>query len=191
MKTANQTENLSRAGQNLIRVIIASYFIGVSLGLISGTDATPLAAMFLEPETATLVGSATIFIFGYLVMTGIWLRFAAMMLALIMFWSSYMANIVGTSATGVGAFWLDMTLIGALMLTYVRTNDRDSAGTAMIRRKSKVRRLGAHSIITPRRVAALGSTNVTRLPTVESRQVNKEEIQNIFAEESKKRLAAL
>lgn len=186
MNAAKRSDNLSQAGQNLIRVIIASYFIGVSIGLINGTDATPLAAMFLEPELAALIGSATIFIFGYLVMTGIWLRFAALMLALIMFWSSYISNFSATDVDGIGNFWRDMTLIGALMLTYVRTGRGDVRKRAMIRRKPKVRQFNSATKITPRRVAVSVASNVTRLPRSKVRDVrpvSKAEIANIFAEE--------
>jgi len=191
MIAAKRSENLSQAGQNLIRVIIASYFIGVSIGLISGTDATPLAAMFLEPETAAFFGSATLFIFGYLVMTGIWLRFAALMLALVMFWSSYILNFSAADGSGIGNFWRDMTLIGALMLTYVRTGRGDIRKLAMIRRKPKIRRFNSATKITPRRVVVPAPSNVTRLPRSQDRNilpVSKAEIQNIFAEEDSRAL---
>lgn len=190
MKAAKSPATMGQSGQNLIRVIIASYFIGVSVGLIKGTDATPLAAMFLDPGLAAFVGSASIFLLGYLVMTGIWLRFAALMLGLVIFWSSYITNLAVPGAEGVGDFWRDMTLIGALMLTYMRNSGRTTASFAMIRRKPNVRRLGAHTKIKPRRVATSGNSNVTRLPAASRQPVQRAEIENIFFEEERKGFAS-
>jgi len=181
----NPQDNLSQAGQNLIRVIIASYFIAVSIGLISGTDATPLAAMFLTGETAQFVGSSVIFILAYLVMTGIFLRAAAMVLGLIMFWSSYMLNIGSGNPMALGEFWRDLTLVAALMLTYVRTQPRASRGRAMIRWSPRARRVGTDTKIMPRRVSAKRPSNITRLPVSANKPEPKTETANIFLDEAK------
>lgn len=162
--TKDSSENLSQTGQNLIRVLIASYFIAVSVGMISGTDATPLAATFLPPVQAQFVGSATLFILGYMVMTGIWLRPAALILGLIIFWSSYIVNF-GTGATAVvGDFWRDLTLVGALMLTYMKSTPRAAQRRAMIRWTPRVRHIQTGTKVAPRRVvSSVKSSNVVRL----------------------------
>ncbi len=147
-------ENLGQSGQNLIRVLIASYFMGVSIGLVSGTSATPLFSTVLPGEQADMAGKAVIFALAYLVMTGIWLRPAALLLGLVTFWSSYIVNFSAEGPISVGNFWRDLTLIGALMLTYVQSTPRSSARRMMIRRTPRARRILPGAPVVPRRVAA-------------------------------------
>ncbi len=182
--TKNSSENLSQTGQNLIRVLIASYFIAVSVGMISGTDATPLAATFLPPVQAQFVGSATLFILGYMVMTGIWLRPAALILGLIIFWSSYIVNF-GTGATAVvGDFWRDLTLVGALMLTYMKSAPRAAQRRAMIRWTPRVRRIQTNSKVAPRRVVSTAKpSNVVRLRATPRKQLTTISTENIFRDD--------
>ncbi len=182
MAAAKKTnENLSQTGQNLIRILIASYFIAVSVGMISGTDATPLAATFLPPVQAQFVGSATIFILGYMVMTGIWLRPAALILGLIMFWSSYIANFGASSTAVIGDFWRDLTLVGALMLTYVKSAPRATQRRAMIRWTPRVRRIQTKTMVAPRRVVSKAKpSNVVRLRSAPRAPVATKTTENIF-----------
>ncbi len=147
-------ENLGQSGQNLIRVLIASYFVGVSIGLVSGTSATPLFSMVMPGEQADLLGRAVIFALAYLVMTGLWLRPAALLLGLVTFWSSYIVNFSAEGPISVGNFWRDLTLIGALMLTYVQSTPRSTARRKMIRRTPRARRIVPGAAVVPRRVAS-------------------------------------
>lgn len=190
MAAKKKSGDIGHAGQNVIRIIIASYFIGVSCGLISGTDATPLAATVLEPAAAEFVGGAVIFILGYLVMTGFALRFAAMLLGIVLFWSSYMTHFSATTPVAIDGFWKDMVLIAALMLTYMSGGARDISKFAMIRRKPKVRRLNGKSAITPRRVNATAKTNVTRLPRPQVVAAQESPVANIFLEDGKNAAAS-
>ncbi len=146
-------ENLGQSGQNLIRVLIASYFVGVSIGLVPGTSATPLFAMVIAGEQAELMGRAVIFALAYLVMTGLWLRPAALLLGLVTFWSSYIVNFSPEGPISVGNFWRDLTLIGSLMLTYVQSTPRSTARRKMIRRRPRARRIVPGAAVVPRRVA--------------------------------------
>lgn len=179
--TKNSSENLSQNGQNLIRILIASYFIAVSIGLITGTDATPLAATFLPPEQAQFVGSSTFFILGYMVLTGIWLRPAALLLGLIVFWSSYIANFGAQGTAVVGDFWRDLTLVGALMLTYMKSAPRANQRRAMIRWTPRVRRIKPTETVAPRRVVSVAKpTNVVRLPSAARANIAPKKVENIF-----------
>jgi hypothetical protein len=61
---------------------------------------------------------ATVFFLGYLVMTGHWLRGAALTLGLMTFWASYVTMLSLGVADELGGFWRDIALVAALMLTY-------------------------------------------------------------------------
>jgi len=160
---AASQENLNQSGQNLIRILISSYFIGIALGLIDGTNATILAEVVMPANAAHIVGSVVIFSLAFLVMIGMWLRPAALLLALTMFWSSYIANFGPEGPMAIGDFWRDIVLIGSLMLTYVQTGPRSVARRAMVRWTPRVRPIRPKSAVTPRRVTNEAPSTVTRL----------------------------
>ncbi len=144
---------LGQTGHNLLRILVASYFIGVAAGLIEGTQAAALAAPFLPQPAAEALGAAVVFALAYMVMTGIWLRPAALLLGLVTFWSSYLQHFAAAdAAAGIGAFWRDLTLIGALMLTYAGFGPRARRRSALFRRRLVARRLKASRAVQPRRV---------------------------------------
>lgn len=150
--TQTTPQNLGQSGQNLVRVVIASYFLAVALGLIPGTDASPLTAAILPEPYAVAASQTVIFVTAYLVLVGVWLRAAALLLANVLFWSSYIEN-VGTG--DLEAFWRDLALIGALILTYTQTLPRAASRRAALRWTPRARRLVPSQIVAPRRVVTV------------------------------------
>jgi uncharacterized membrane protein YphA (DoxX/SURF4 family) len=150
-----QTQNLSQNGQNLVRIVIASYFLAISLGLIPGTAALPLTEPFLPEPYADAASKAIIFATAYLVLVGVWLRFSALLLATVLFWSSYIENI---GAGDLEGFWRDLALIGALILTYTQTLPRAERRRAAVRWTRRVRHITPARIVTPRRPMSSAAT---------------------------------
>ncbi len=146
------TTQLNQSGQNLVRIVIASYFLAVSLGLIPGTVAWPLTAPFLPEPYADLAGKAVIFTTAYLVLVGAWLRVSALLLATVLFWSSYIQNIGSDNLEG---FWRDLALIGALILTYTQTLPRANSRRSALQWKPRARRIAPAQVIAPRRVVTV------------------------------------
>lgn len=145
------TPNLNQSGQNLVRIVIASYFLAVALGLIPGTAALPLTEPFLPEPYADAASKAIIFTTAYLVLVGVWLRAAALILATVLFWSSFIQNIGAGTLDG---FWRDLALIGALILTYTQTLPRSENRRAALRWTRRVRHIAPTRVITPRRPVA-------------------------------------
>ena len=143
---------LNQSGQNLVRIVIASYFLAVSLGLIPGTVAWPLTAPFLPEPYADLAGKAVIFTTAYLVLVGAWLRVSALLLATVLFWSSYIQNIGSDNLEG---FWRDLALIGALILTYTQTLPRANSRRSALHWKPRARRIAPAQTVAPRRVVTV------------------------------------
>lgn len=143
--------SLNQSGQNLVRVIIASYFLAVPLGLISGTTPAPLMAPFLPEPHAEIAGGIFMFVGAYLVLTGAWLRASALLLATTLFWSSYIEN-AGTG--NIDGFWRDIALIGALILTYTQTLPRAESRRSALHWTPPVRRIKPEAKVTPRRIVA-------------------------------------
>ena len=153
MQAAKVTsQNLGQTGQNLVRIVIASYFLAVAVGLIPGTDASPLTATFLPEPYAGAAGQTVMFVTAYLVLVGVWLRVAALLLATVLFWSSYIHN---TAAGDLEAFWRDLALIGALILTYTQTLPRAATRRAALRWTPRARRLTPVQAVAPRRIVTV------------------------------------
>ena len=114
---SGQTPPRSNAA-SLLRVLIASYFVAVGLGLIPGTDFTQLTGLIAEPQVASVLTAIVVFALSYMVMVGYRTRLAALVLALFTFFAAFVGY-VGPSGTGdLGAFWRDLALVAALLLTY-------------------------------------------------------------------------
>ena len=184
MTTAAAPQNhLNQAGQNLVRILIASYFMGIALGLIDGTNATILAKAVMPTDAAHIAGPVVMFSLAFLVMIEMWLRPAALLLSLTMFWSSYIANFGPEGAMAIGEFWRDVVLIGSLMLTYLQPGPRSVSRRAILRWTPRVRRILPNLNVVPRRVTSDVPSSVTRLrpaPSMETEQVGSD---NIFRED--------
>lgn len=133
---------LNATAQNLLRIVIASYFLAVGLNLIPGTNLNILAQQVLPTHVAEPLSAMIVFALAFLVMIGLYMRPAALVLGLMTLFASYLQMIELGVADELGTFWRDLVLIAALMLTYAENAPRDYRMRSAIRRK-----------VTPRRVA--------------------------------------
>ncbi len=144
-------KTLAASAQNLSRILIASYFMAVSLNFVGGTTGYALALWVIPEEHAATTASAVIFGLAFLVMIGVWLRPAALLLAIVLFWSSFMMLIGPDVQANLDSFWRDLALIGALFLTYAQSG-RAARLRSIVRRRHRVRKLGAGGAPVPRRI---------------------------------------
>lgn len=133
---------LNATAQNLLRIVIASYFLAVGLNLIPGTNLTILAEQVLPLHVAAPLSAMIVFATAFLVMIGLYMRPAALVLGVMTLFASYLRMIELGVADELGTFWRDLVLIAALMLTYAENAPRDYRMRSAIRRK-----------VTPRRIA--------------------------------------
>ncbi len=133
------------AAQTALRVLIASYFLAVSLKIIPGTSLGILFEAILPEPYASATAAGLVFIFSFMIMIGLATRVAALLIALMTFFASYVAMVQLGVADELGAFWRDLALIAALLLTY---------GEANLSGDRRRRRL-VHRKIVPRRVDAI------------------------------------
>lgn len=173
-----RSQRMSRSGINLLRLILSSYFIGVSLGLVQGTDVTVLAAMVFDGNTAIFAGNTLVFILAYFVLMGMWLRPAALLLAAYVIGSSGHAAFILGGGGDLNAFWRDLALTAGLMMTYFQVSDRDLRHSALMRLDPKPRRIKVTEPVTPRRVVATGKP-LTKRPQV--MRPDSADVVNIFA----------
>ena len=131
------------AAQTALRVMIASYFLAVALNLIPGTDLGLLFASVLPEPYAGAVAAGLIFIFSLMIMIGMAMRLAALMIALITFFSSYITMIQLGVHNELGSYWRDIALIAALLLTYSDPQLACARGRRVLHRKIVPRRINA------------------------------------------------
>lgn len=132
------------AAHTALRVMIASYFLAVALSLIPGTDLGLLFAIILPEPYSSAVAAGLVFLFSFMIMIGIAMRLAALMIALITFFASYLTMVQLGVQNELGSYWRDIALIAALLLTY----SEPKLGRA---RSRKV----LHREIVPRRIDAI------------------------------------
>lgn len=139
--TTSERLILSSVAQNLLRILIASYFLACGIGLIPGSDLSPLFSRVLPASLAGPIGAGLVFVLSYLVMIGIWLRGAALTLGILTFWASYMRMLDMGVVDELGGFWRDLALIAALMLTYTETDPRNHRKRSLLRHKEARRKV--------------------------------------------------
>ena len=105
-------------GHSAIRLLIVSYFMALALGLIQGTDLAVLAVPFMPPLVAKIVSGLGVLGLSAMILFGFHRRMAALLLAIVLFWCSYLASVSPAGIEDIGSFWRDLALIGALLLTY-------------------------------------------------------------------------
>lgn len=144
---------LDHTGLNLIRIVIGSYFMAISLGVIGGVDPAALFAQLLEGETAALAGTGVLCTLSALFMSGLYLRSAALALAVFVLCSSLAQNLLAPGPLGLSALWRDITMVCAILMTYatLRRHELRKAALFMRRRAARFSQ-GSFSKVTPRRV---------------------------------------
>ena len=105
-------------GNTAIRLLIVSYFVALALGLIEGTDLSVLVAPFLSETIVKICSGLGVIGLSAMILFGFQRRVAALLLAIILFWCSFLAFVNPAGTEDIGGFWRDLALIGALLLTY-------------------------------------------------------------------------
>lgn len=166
MTSAAERVTLNTTAQNLLRILIASYFLAGGLNLIPGTSLAPLAEQILPAHVAAPLAAMIVFALAFLVMIGLYMRPAALILGLMTFFASYLRMIELGVANELGTFWRDLVLVAALMLTYAENAPRDYQMRRAIRRKITPRRI----VVAPGHVSARAPALVTPqiVPNVET-----------------------
>ena len=114
-----QTVFVSRNAHQVVRLLIASYFIAAATGAVPFESGWALALMLVPAHFADAAVSTFVFTCAFLILIGFQIRAAALLLALFLFWSSFTASFGPLRSIGFADFWRDLVLIGALLLTYI------------------------------------------------------------------------
>lgn len=142
------TDQIAR---NLIRIVTGSYFAALALDLVQGLDKAVLFVPFLDARTADFVGSTLLLSLSLSFMLGYHLRLTALSLALFVFVSSFAQHMIHVEPGAVSAFWRDLTLTCAVMLSYITLSPREMRRASMLASRARMRAL-TQNAVTPRRI---------------------------------------
>lgn len=109
-----QFQLLAVTPQSVMRLLVISYFLALALGLIASGGIFNFMAPVLPEGLSPPIMRGMILFLSALVLIGIFRRPAALILSLLVFFSSYSTLYSGGD---ISAFWRDLALIGALLMT--------------------------------------------------------------------------
>lgn len=111
--------NPQQVAHTVARIIIASYFLAKAIGLIFDPNSfdivfatTPIPEYFRWPDMMFQFVAATFILIGFQT------RLAAALLAMHVFWTSFIFNYVPGDPVAISAFWKDLAMIGGLILLF-------------------------------------------------------------------------
>jgi len=120
----------------IARVLIASYFLANSLGLISDPNSmTHFLSNSSIPDFLRWPSVAFECLAALAIMIGFQTRQTSVMLALYVFWSSFILNYTPGDPVAIGAFWRDLASIGGLLLLYSHGRGRYALDNYLRRRE--------------------------------------------------------
>lgn len=150
-----QPQLVDQTGLNLMRIVIGSYFMALSLDLLIGFDPAALFAVPLPAGAADLTGSTLLLLLSGAFMAGVQLRLVALSLALLIIFSSLVQNFVSVHPGSLSAFWRDLVLAVAVLLTYLTLGRRELRRASVLAHRARMRRAAAQARVSPRRVNAV------------------------------------
>lgn len=151
MRQGKET-GLDQTARNLLRIVTGSYFLAIALDLVAGLDPSVLFAPLLPPIAADLAGSTLLVCLSISFMLGLHLRISALSLVLFVLSSSLVQNMIHVQPGSVSAFWRDLTLTCAVMLSYLTLSSRDLRRASLLAQRARHRRALAQSAVNPRRI---------------------------------------
>lgn len=150
---------LDYTGLNLIRIVIGSYFMAIALDLIKGIDPSILFLSLTAPTTADLLGTMLLFVITAAFMIGVFLRLTSLTLALFVLTTSLIQNLVMPGlpeGENIGAFWRDLTLVCAILLSYTCLKRTELHKAALVWRRTAPVRMASGTVV-PRRITTKSS----------------------------------
>lgn len=156
--TRNRTHWFDHTGRSLIRIVIGSYFLAISMGLVKGVDAAALLDTVLPAQLAGRLGAMLLMGASLIFMSGLVLRISALFLALFVLSSSAAQHGFFLQPQDLSGFWRDIALICAVLLSYAshRPGAVRKARWFLIPGKGWITRGRQHPAqnVVPRRVSA-------------------------------------
>ncbi len=117
MNATKQQVRMQEYAHAAARMLIASYFMAKAIGLIiDPTGMEQFLSVSAVPDYLKLPNAGFELVAAIAILVGFQTRTAAALLALYLFWSSFILNYRPGDPYLIGAFWRDLAMIGGLLL---------------------------------------------------------------------------
>lgn len=145
---------LGRTELGLIRIVIASYFVAMSFGIVSGADPAIFFALWYPEPMAQLIGCAAMATCSLFIFFGFGVRLACVTLSILVLIATVMQNVTLAGIQNPEALWRDIVFVAMLMLIYGNQSRRGLAQLGFFRRTRTVRKVPVPVVgaVSPRRV---------------------------------------
>ena len=156
---------MGKSGLALLRLVISSYFIAISLDVISGVDTSLIFQTWFDKSDAQFIGNSLMAGCSLFVFVGVFLRMSCLYLALLVLSSTVMENVIVAGAPAPDALWRDIVFVSALMLIYGGMSRQGLNRAALVTPARKVRKVQVNTDrVTPRRVSSGAPANTPKVP---------------------------
>ena len=119
MRTIIKQEKMQEFAHATARVLISSYFMAKAIGLIiDPAGMEQFLAVSAVPDYLKWPNAGFELLAALAIMVGFQTRTAAALLALYLFWSSFILNYQPGDPYAIGAFWRDLAMIGGLLMLF-------------------------------------------------------------------------
>ena len=119
VKNPLEDSKMRRFAHTTARVLIASYFVARGSGLVVDPNSMQqFLSLSGVPDYLLWPNAAFEIMAAVAIMVGFQTRTAAALLALFVFWSSFILNYSPGDPYAIGAFWQDLAMIGGLLLLF-------------------------------------------------------------------------
>ena len=126
-RTKKSEEHFGPLAMAVARVLIASYFIASAMGLIHDMNGMArFEAMAALPAYLSWPNYGFELVAALSILVGFQTRMAVALLAIYVFWSSFIFNYSPGDHMAIGAFWRDLGTIGGLLMIFAQGTGRYS-----------------------------------------------------------------
>lgn len=143
MRSTHPTDTPSTRSFKLVlmRILIASYLMAVSVGIAPGPDLVPTLKHFMPETQATIIGAAALFLPAYTMMAGICLRASIHVIAMMVVLATALDTLVFNDTPKLGTLWQEAVTLCALLQCLMLMKGRHFRHSSLVKRKVAVRRL--------------------------------------------------
>ncbi|MEX5728918.1 putative membrane protein YphA (DoxX/SURF4 family) [Rhodovulum iodosum] len=134
------------------RMLIASYFIAHGSGLVVDPDATALIALVLPEGWAAWTSAGLVWLTGFAIFVGRYVRPAALLLAVHTVWTALVSHggLAGAPVV-IEPLWSDLAMVGALALVALTAPPGGRPNARRALRRIMPRRVTVDTPVKPRR----------------------------------------
>ncbi len=143
-------ERMQEFAHATARVLISSYFMAKAIGLIiDPTSMEQFLAVSNVPDYLTWPNAGFELMAALAIMVGFQTRTAAALLALYLFWSSFILNYQPGDAHAIGAFWRDLAMIGGLLMLFSHGRGRYALDNLFLQHQDAAEELDEYDEVEP------------------------------------------